>query len=176
LGEDDYAVVDETQVYETQIGRIYKERVPAGVKWLWFLQVVEAPLPNKGIADTLDEAKAALAKRYEEVKRWEMIGRNARSTEWRRPLKGHVLSPEQRPAVSTSPNQLSTLLRRFASARLPRSCLPGSMSRRFRNAHHNGFCPQQLAVAWDRLLITEPEGPSFISRTVAHHRVDRRCS
>jgi len=42
--------------------------VPAGVKWLWFLQVVEAPLPNKGIADTLDEAKAALAKRYEEVK------------------------------------------------------------------------------------------------------------
>ncbi len=63
-GEDDYAVVD-----ERQIGRIYKERVPAGVKWLWFLQVVEAPLPNKGIADTLDEAKAALVKRYEEVKR-----------------------------------------------------------------------------------------------------------
>src|SRR6266446_8234574 len=69
-GEDDYAVIDETQgVDETQIGRIYKERVPAGVKWLWFLQVVEAPLPNKGIADTLDEAKAALAKRYERVKR-----------------------------------------------------------------------------------------------------------
>ena len=63
-GEDDYAVVD-----ERQIGRIYKERVPAGVKWLWFLQVVEAPLPNKGIADTLDEAKAALATRYEAVKR-----------------------------------------------------------------------------------------------------------
>jgi hypothetical protein len=76
-GEDDYAVVDETQVVdERQIGRIYKERVPAGVKWLWFLQVVEAPLPNKGIADTLDEAKAALAKRYEEVKRL-MTGRNA---------------------------------------------------------------------------------------------------
>ena len=68
-GEDDYAVVDETQVVdERQIGRIYTEKVPAGVKWLWFLQVVEAPLPNKGIADTLDEAKAALAKRYEEVK------------------------------------------------------------------------------------------------------------
>jgi hypothetical protein len=76
-GEDDYAVVDETQVVdEKQIGRIYKERVPADVKWLWFLQVVEAPLPNKGIADTLDEAKAALAKRYEEVKRL-MTGRNA---------------------------------------------------------------------------------------------------
>jgi len=53
-GEDDYAVIDETQVYETQIGRIYKERVPAGVKWLWILQVVRAPPPNKGIADTLD--------------------------------------------------------------------------------------------------------------------------
>ena len=76
-GEDDYAVVDETQaVDERQIGRIYKERVPTGVKWLWFLQVVEAPLPNKGIADTLDEAKAALPKRYEEVKRL-MTGRNA---------------------------------------------------------------------------------------------------
>src|SRR5258708_22509806 len=74
-GEDDYAVVDETQVVdERQIGRIYKERVPAGVKWLWFLQVVEAPLPNKGIPDTLDEAKAALANRYEEVKRL-MTGR-----------------------------------------------------------------------------------------------------
>jgi hypothetical protein len=79
-GEDDYAVVDETQVVdERQIGRIYKERVPAEVKWLWFLQVVEAPLPNKGIADTLDEAKAALAKRYEEVKQL-MTGRNATSS------------------------------------------------------------------------------------------------
>jgi len=69
-GEDDYVVIDETQaVDETQIGRIYRERVSAGVKWLWFLQVVRAPPPNHGIADTLDEAKAALAKRYEEVKK-----------------------------------------------------------------------------------------------------------
>jgi hypothetical protein len=67
-GEDDYVVIDETQaVDETQIGRIYKERVSGA--WLWFLQVVRAPPPNKGIADTLDEAKAALAKRYEEVER-----------------------------------------------------------------------------------------------------------
>jgi len=43
-GEDDYAVVDETQaVDERQIGRIYKERVPEGVKWLWSLQVARAP-------------------------------------------------------------------------------------------------------------------------------------
>jgi hypothetical protein len=69
-GEDDYTVIDETQVGDDmQIGRIYKERVRAGVKWLWVLQVVRAPPPNKGIADTLDEAKAALAKRYEEMKR-----------------------------------------------------------------------------------------------------------
>jgi hypothetical protein len=68
-GEDDYAVIDETHVVdETQIGRIYKERVPGGVKWLWSLQVVRAPLPNEGIADTLDEAKAALASRYEQIK------------------------------------------------------------------------------------------------------------
>jgi hypothetical protein len=69
-GEDDYAVIDETQVVdEMQIGRIYKERTPAGVKWLWSLQVARAPPPNKGIADTLDEAKSALAKRYQEIKR-----------------------------------------------------------------------------------------------------------
>jgi hypothetical protein len=69
-GEDDYVVIDDTQaVDETQIGRIYKERTPAGVKWLWSLQGARAPPPNQGIADTLDEAKAALAERYEEVKR-----------------------------------------------------------------------------------------------------------
>ena len=33
---------------------------------------------------------------------------------------------------------------------LSRPCLPGSSSRRFRNAHHHGFCPLQLAVAWDQ--------------------------
>lgn len=33
-----------------------------------------------------------------------------------------------------------------------------------------------LAAAWDQLLIAEPEGPSFISRTVAQRRLDRRYS
>ena|SRR5258708_5570557 len=70
-GEDDYAVIDETQVYETQI--IYKERVPAGVKWLWILQVVRAPPPNKGIADTLDEAKAALHRFAERLSRYSAV-------------------------------------------------------------------------------------------------------
>ena len=34
---------------------------------------------------------------------------------------------------------ISTLPRRFACARLSRPCLPGSSSRRFRNAHHHGI-------------------------------------
>jgi hypothetical protein len=61
--DDDYAVVDETLV-----GRIYRQPVQGALKWLWFLQTA-APPPNQGIADTLEEAKAALATRYEEVKR-----------------------------------------------------------------------------------------------------------
>src|SRR5215471_7808626 len=58
-----------------------------------------------------------------------------------RSVSGHRPSLSRRkghPAVSTSPNLLSTLLQRFACARLPRPCLPGSLSRRFRNAHHHG--------------------------------------
>src|SRR5215475_4305636 len=54
------------------------------------------------------------------------------------------------PPVLTSPNLLSTLRRRFACARLSRPCLPGSLSRLFRNAHHHGFWSQQLPVAWDQ--------------------------
>ena len=81
-----------------------------------------------------------------------------------------------KPPVSTSSNPLSTLQRRFARARLPAPCLPGSSSRRFCNAHHRRSLRQQLAVAWSLLLIAGSEGPSLISRTVAHPRVDRRCS
>ena len=62
--DDDYAVVDETLV-----GRIYKQQVEGDLKWLWFLQTVPAPPPNQGIADTLDEARAALAAQYDQVKR-----------------------------------------------------------------------------------------------------------
>jgi hypothetical protein len=62
--DDDYAVVD-----ETLIGRIYRQQVREAIKWLWFLQVMPAPPPNQGIADTLEEAKAALEARYAEVKR-----------------------------------------------------------------------------------------------------------
>src|SRR5258707_8803520 len=59
--DDDYAVLDD----ETVIGRIYRERLPTGDKWCWFLQVMGAPPPNRGIADTLDEAKAGIAASYE---------------------------------------------------------------------------------------------------------------
>ncbi len=60
--DDDYVVVD-----ETLIGRIYRQEVLGDIKWLWFLQTGPAPPPNSGIADTLDEAKAAFAKRYAEI-------------------------------------------------------------------------------------------------------------
>ena len=36
--ENDYAVVD-----ETRIGRIYREQLPDGWKWRWFLQIAGAP-------------------------------------------------------------------------------------------------------------------------------------
>ena len=69
--DDDYAVVDNTIV-----GRIYREMILGKPKWRWFLQQIpEAgpgrpiPPPNQGMADTLEEAQAAFAKRYEEVKR-----------------------------------------------------------------------------------------------------------
>jgi hypothetical protein len=58
--DDDYAVLDD----ETRIGRMYREQLPAGLKWRWFLHVMGAPSPNRGIADTLDEAKAAFAEAY----------------------------------------------------------------------------------------------------------------
>ena len=63
--DDDYDVVDETTV----VGRIYRERLLGVFKWRWFLQTVPATPPNEGVAGTLDEAKAAFKKRYEQVAR-----------------------------------------------------------------------------------------------------------
>ncbi len=55
---------------------LYREMILGKPKWRWFLQQIpevgpgrSIPPPNQGMADTLDEAKAAFAKRYEEVKR-----------------------------------------------------------------------------------------------------------
>jgi hypothetical protein len=43
--------------------RIHADRLPSGEKWLWFLHILRAT-PNKGVADTLEDAKAALADSY----------------------------------------------------------------------------------------------------------------
>ena len=62
--DDDFAVVDG----ETRVGRIRREQLPGGVRWLWFMQTAPvAPPPNSGSADTLDEAKAAIRARYESI-------------------------------------------------------------------------------------------------------------
>jgi hypothetical protein len=53
---------------EKLVGRICRQQVHGDIKWLWFLQTVPVPLPNQGIADTLEEARAAVAARYEQVK------------------------------------------------------------------------------------------------------------
>ena len=73
--DDDYAVVD-----DTVIGRIYCEMIHGKPRWLWFLQYIPGtilgepvPPPNQGMADSLEKAKAAFAKRYEEVRRGEMM-------------------------------------------------------------------------------------------------------
>jgi hypothetical protein len=44
-------------------------RIHGKMKWRWFLQTLPSPPPNSGVSDSLDAAKAALVKRYEEVKR-----------------------------------------------------------------------------------------------------------
>jgi hypothetical protein len=57
---DDFAILDD----EIVVGRMYREQLPAGLKWMWFLHIMGAS-PNSGTADTLDEAKAGIAEAYE---------------------------------------------------------------------------------------------------------------
>jgi hypothetical protein len=61
---DDYCVLDG----ERDVGRIYPELIHGERKRLWFLQTVPAPAPNRGMADTLEEAKAQFKARYMQVK------------------------------------------------------------------------------------------------------------
>src|SRR4029077_6335354 len=74
------------------------------------------------------------------------------------------------PPALTSPKPLSTRHRRFTYVRLSQSCLPEScpdFSTTFTTMAFN-----HSSLRW----IADLEGPTFISRTVAHRRVDRRCS
>src|SRR6266436_9648275 len=80
------------------------------------------------------------------------------------------------PPVLTSPNPLSTLPQRFACARLSQSCLPESCSDFSATFTTIAFDDSSLRWLGDQHLIADLEGPSFISRTVTHRRVDRRYS
>src|SRR6266852_3414679 len=80
------------------------------------------------------------------------------------------------PPVLTSSNPLSTLLQRFACARLSQSYLPKSRSDFSATFTTIAFDDSSLRWLGISDLIAEPEGPSFISRTVTHRRVDRRYS
>jgi hypothetical protein len=62
--EDNYAVIDG----ETRVGRIHSELIHGHLKWLWFLEIEAAPPPTRGMAATLEEAKADFERRYVEVK------------------------------------------------------------------------------------------------------------
>jgi hypothetical protein len=56
---DDYAVVD-----GTRIGRIWREVQNDVAKWLWSLQAAPAQPAESGIVDTLEQARAAVSKRW----------------------------------------------------------------------------------------------------------------
>jgi hypothetical protein len=80
----DYAVVEDRIV-----GRIYRDMILGKPKWRWFPQQIPEegpgrpiPPPNQGMADTLDEAKAAFAKRYEEVRRGKWWAGGACRSAW----------------------------------------------------------------------------------------------
>jgi hypothetical protein len=60
--DDDYAVIDGN----ASIGRIYRTQIPAGDRWMWFLQITGSPA--NGATDTLDEAKAAIKAAYHRVR------------------------------------------------------------------------------------------------------------
>jgi hypothetical protein len=73
-------------------------------------------------------------------------------------------------------NPVSTLQKQFACARLSRRCLLGScpnISATLMTMAFDHSRSQRLGIAY---LIAEPEGPSFISRTVARRRLDRTRS
>lgn len=70
-GENDFVVIDGAAA----VGRIYREMIHGEPRWMWFVQQIpEAgpggpiPPPNQGMADSLDEAKAAFKARYQQLR------------------------------------------------------------------------------------------------------------
>jgi hypothetical protein len=93
-----------------------------------------------------------------------------------RSVSGHPPSLSRRkghPAVLTSPNPLSTLQKQFACARLSRPCLLGSCPNVSATLTTMAFDHSRSRWFGIGYLIAEPEGPSFISGTVARSRMDR---
>jgi hypothetical protein len=94
-----------------------------------------------------------------------------------RSVSGHPPSLSRRkghPTVLTSPNPLSTLQKQFACARLSQSYLSKSFPT-FPQRSPPSVAFDHSSLRWLGIndLIAEPEGPSFISRTVARRRLDR---
>src|SRR6202007_1216191 len=85
-----------------------------------------------------------------------------------------LILEEGSPPVLTSSNPLSTLHRRFACARLSQPCLPESCPGVSATLTTIAFDISSLR--WLEINTADLEGPSFISRTVAHRRVDRKYS
>jgi hypothetical protein len=92
--ENDYAVVEETRV----VARIYKELIDVEPKWLWFPETAFGAALNNGVANTLEDAKAEFARRYEEVEPGEMMGRSIvlPAPRWRAPIASWKLAIDGR--------------------------------------------------------------------------------
>jgi hypothetical protein len=60
---DDYAVVD-----GTRIGRIHREVHDGVPRWLWSFMIEPAEPANAGVTNTLEQARAAVSRRWEEIK------------------------------------------------------------------------------------------------------------
>ena len=73
-------------------------------------------------------------------------------------------------------HSFSTRSQWFACAHLSNPYLTGSRSRLFPDAHHHGFCPQQLRVVWSLRLHSGSGGPTSISGTAGTPTVLRDAS
>jgi hypothetical protein len=60
---DDYAVVD-----GVRIGRIHREVHDGVPRWLWSLRAKPTAPVHTGVTDTLEQARAAVSGRWEEIK------------------------------------------------------------------------------------------------------------